>query len=290
MAAGDLVTASGHLEWRGLILGTPLSNVTFTKFDGWLDLPTMRGSDADRPSRHGTMPGQKRLGGRTVEVDLTVAYPDPAALPAIRAATVVAEDPVEEPLVIWAGTPQARLIWARIERRSIPTDWAFSIGQEHCTLQWVATDPRQYSVTEHTQSVGLLNSSGTGGLTWPLVFPLDFGTATSGVSQIVAVNAGDAATWPTLEITGPVTGPIVTDAGSGAQLIFAPTFALTAGQTLTVWSDARAVTVNGVPRADALQARGWFPLAKGTNRISFSSVGAYDVAARLTVKWRDSWM
>lgn len=288
MAAGDLVTATGHLEWRGWLVGTPLTNVTFAGLTGWLDLPAMRGTDADRPGRHGTFPGQKRLSGRTVEVELTVAYPDPDALAALRAATVLDEDPAEEPLVIWDGTPQARLVYARVERRNIPQDWAFSIGHERATVQWVTTDPRQYSVAEQTATIGL-PAAGSGGLSFPIAFPLDFGSGVSG-GQLTLTNSGDALTWPTFDITGPVAGPVITDTDTGQILQFDPTFEVPAGQTLTVESDARAVTLNGVPRGDKLTVRQWFGLQPGDNHIIFSSAGAFDPAASLTVRWRHSWM
>jgi hypothetical protein len=102
---------------------------------------------------------------------------DPSILAAIRAATVPDEDPVEEPLAIWAGTSEPQRVMARLERRAIPTDHEWSVGHHRCVLQWVATDPRRYSVAEYTSGMVGLLSPGVGGLSFPLSFPLSFGTA-----------------------------------------------------------------------------------------------------------------
>jgi hypothetical protein len=289
MAAGDLITAPYQLEWRGVLWGQPGTNVNVENFDGWLDRPAMRGENAPRPNRHGSMPGRKRIGERVIEADLSVLDPDGGTtLTAMLAATAVAEDPVEEALVAWFGTAAPELVWARLERASVPTGHAWSVGDEHLVAQWVATDPRRYSVTEHSTTIGL-PSGATGGLSFPLTFPLSFGSATS-TSQATATNAGKAATWPTFDITGPITGPAIVNQDTGQQLLFDPTFTVEAGQTLTVDTAAQSVTLSGVPRGDRLRIRQWFPLNPGANHILFASAGAYDPAASLTVKFRDAWL
>jgi hypothetical protein len=290
VTAGDLITAPWQVEWRGVLWGWPATTVGVTGLSGWLDLPGTRGGNSDRPGRHGSIPGQKRLGERVIEVELTAdSFADPGALALLQAATALDEDPAEEPLVMWQGTDQPQLVMARLDKRAIPTDQEWSVGDHRATLQWVASDPRRYSVTEYSALVGLLGDAGGSHLAFPLNFPLDFGAGTAGISQTVVVNGGKANSWPIFEIAGPVTGPIITNSDTGAQLVFDPEFTIAGGQTVTVYTDARAVTLDGVPRADVLQVRGWFPVKPGSTRIAFSSVGAYDVAAQLKIRWRWSW-
>ncbi len=224
MTAGDLITEPFQVEWRSNLWGGTDAAVAMTGLDGWLNWQ-LRGSNADRPGRHGSFPGLKRLTERTVEVELTSMSDDAALLSAIRTATVPEEDPVEEPLVIWAGTTEPQRVMARLERRAIPTDYDWSVGHHRCTLQWVATDPRRYSLAEYTSPMIGLVSPGIGGLSFPMSFPLSFGTpGTPGV--LTVTNAGEAVTWPTYVITGPVTGPIVTNVTTGTTLQWAPSFEL----------------------------------------------------------------
>lgn len=288
MAAGDLITDVLQMEWRGTLWGWPVSSVGFTDLSGWLDAPDLRGENAARPGRHGAYPGQKRAGERTIEVELTVLAEDYTALQAIRNAANFAEDPQEEALVAWFGTDTAQLVYARLERCKVPTDRDWSLGHHRATLQWVATDPRRYSVAEHSLTLGL-PSTATGGLSFPLAFPLSFGSG-SGAGQLSVLNAGPAATWPILEIAGPVTGPTVINASTGQQLVFDPTFVIDDGQTLVIDTDARAVTVSGVSRRNRLMIAQWFPLAAGTTAITWATTGLYDPGAGLTVRWRDAWM
>lgn len=286
--AGSLITTELELEWRGVLWGWPATDIGMTGLDGWLSYQ-LRGSNADRPGRHGSYPGLKRLTERTIEVELTSLSDDVSLLASVRAATVPDEDPVEEPLAIWAGTTEPQRVMARLERRAIPTDHDWSIGHHRCTLQWVATDPRRYSVAEYTSPMVGLPAPGIGGLSFPLTFPLSFGTAgTPGVMTVT--NTGEAVTWPTYVITGPVTGPVVTNVTTGKALQWASSFTLEAGQTMVVDLDAHSVTINGAARRDTLTIANWGPLAVGDNVITLTGQGVYDPAAGLVVKHRSSWI
>lgn len=286
--AGELVTLPWHLEWRGQVYGYPLSAFTFSDVSGWLDTPPPRSTSVERPGRHGLFLGKMRGGGRTIEVELTLATHDLEALHALQEATVLEEDPQEEPLVIWSGTVEPQYVLARLERRAVPTDYQFSMGHHRARLQWVASDPRRYSVTEQGGSVGVPNV-GSGGLEFPLEFPLDFGAGRGG-STLVITNEGSVAVWPVFTMTGPITGPIITLTNTGQSLVFDPTWTIAAGETVVVDTDARSVLLSGVPRDDRLHRRDWFPLAKGVNTIQFDTTGSYDPAAALSVAWRHGYM
>lgn len=288
MVAGDLITDVWQVEWRSNLWGYPASDLAMTGLEGWLGYE-LRGSNIDRPARHGAYPGLKRLGERTIEVELSSMSDDPSLLAAVRAATVPDEDPVEEPLAIWAGTTEPQRVMARLERRAIPTDHAWSVGDHRCTLQWVATDPRRYSVAEFVSPMVGLPSPGVGGLSFPLAFPLSFGTP--GIPGVVTVtNTGEAVTWPTYVMTGPVTAPIITNTTTGHVLQWASSFTLEAGQTMTVDTDARSVVVNGAARRDTLQVAEWAPLVVGENVIVFNGSGTYDPAAGLQIRWRSAYI
>ena len=289
-ADGAGAIAEWGIQWRGALWGYPASNWALTSLNGWNSW-TMRGSNVERPARHGSFPGLKRINERVIEAELTAMADDWTMLPALRAICAYDEDPVEEELVIWAGDAFPMLVHGRLERQAIPTDHEWSVGHHRAVLQWTCSDPRRYSITESTSLTIGLPSAGPVGLNFPLTFPLAFGSGGSSNSTIVA-NAGDVATWPIFTITGPVTGPVITNSTTGQKLQFSPSFTVGAGQTLVIDTDQRAVTLDGVSRSGELVTREWFPLPparSGSTTITFSGSGAYSPSAGLVAKWRDAY-
>ena len=293
MVAGALITELWQVEWRGVVWGGETPVIAVTDLGGWLDRPPLRGSNAERPGRHGSHPGRKVAETRTVEVELTVMSDDPdsALLRGIENATAYTEEPEEEDLVIWAGTEQPHLVRARLERVAIPTDHDWSIGHHRSRLQWVATDPRRYLWFEETSPILGMPGGSITGITFPLTLPVTFGSGISSGS-ITVTNSGNAATWPTFTLTGPLTGPTIINANTGQQLRFAPSYVLEDGQTMVIDTDARSVTIDaGVSRRDALISADWFPLPAGVpTTITLASTGTYDAGAGLQVAWRSAYL
>lgn len=290
MAAGDLLTTDGQIEWRGTLLGAG-TMWRLTGLSGWLDLPDFRGDDQPRPSRHGAFPNASLMSKRVVQATFLTKGVSlsgfPAGVAALQTLTAPTESPVEEPLVIQLNG-QKWLCNARLKKRALPVDKQYAVGYATLALQWEATDPKLYSPALHTLSTGLA-SAATTGLPFPLVAPLDFGSGPIGGFLNSVTNAGWVASWPQFSIAGPVTGPVITNHDTGERLLFNPAFVVTAGQTLTIDTDLRQVALNGVQSNGQLFTRGWFPLLPGVpTRIDFAQVGTYDPAALLTVSWRDA--
>jgi hypothetical protein len=288
VTAGDLITADRQIEWRSTLLGvgTPYG---FQKLEGWLsDLPSMRGEDFDRPGRHGQFPGASEMSKRTITYSFLIATTLDqldAAVAELRAATAPAEVPVEEPLVIRIGGV-SWMAQARVKRRTVTVGVDDQVGYATGAIQWDATDPRCYSPAENSLSTALASPS-AGGLAFNLVFPLDFGSGPVG-GFLTATNNGTVATWPTFEIRGPVAAPVITNHATGERLTFSSALTVATGQVLTLDTDQRQVTLNGVSAADKLMTRSWFPLLPGqATRVDFTA-GSYDPAASLTVRWRDA--
>ncbi|GAA1716397.1 hypothetical protein GCM10009745_76120 [Kribbella yunnanensis] len=286
MAAGELITADGQLEWRGTLLGTD-SPYRMTNLQGWLDLPDARGDDPDRPNRHGSFQGSQVMGKRTITLTYLIkGVPIEefgAVITKLRSITAPTEQPVEEPLVIRLDG-ETWQVNARCTRRTISVERFYAIGYTTGAVQWQATDPRIYSLVDQTAATGL-PSPPTDGLEFPLVFPLKFGTGRPG-GRLTLVNSGGAASWPVWEIRGPVSGPIIANRDTGQRLVFDPAFTVGAGQTLVIDTDARTVLLNGVNRSDRLFTREWFPIPAGTSvQVDFAAA-SYHPSALLTARWR----
>jgi hypothetical protein len=291
----SLLTADAQIEWRGTILGS-LSPYGWENLEGWYDLPEQRGSNAPLPAFHGSFPGRKTSGDRVITYDY-IARTDTLtefrdAMRELRRVTAPTEDPVEEPLIVRLdGEPL--LAWARCVRRIIPTDRLYGLGIAHGSVQWEATDPRLYSVEEHSADAELATPGssgldfGSGGLDFGSG-GLDFGTSQQG-GVLTAQNAGHVPTWPTFEVAGPCTGPIITY--SGRVLKFDPAFALLAGQTMVIdtrptW---RTVEINGVSVRQKMLVDQWTALQPEVDTQIQFTAAAFNAASKLTVRWRDAW-
>lgn len=289
------VTLDSQLEWRGVQLGngTALRTVSLA---GWWDLPAQRGSNTARPGAHGSFPGQKVSGDRLITWEFNCGKTVPldqfkvmAAL--LRRITAPTENPVEEMLQLQLdGIPLQ--VQARCIRRMIPTDQRYALGYTAGAVQWEATDPRLYSVTEMVVPISLPVSA-SGGLDFGgggLDFGgggLDFGSGTSGGTGL-CTNDGDVPTWPVIEIDGPVTGPLITFP-SGRRLLFDPTWSVQTGQTLLIDTrpGVRSVEIAGVSVSQRLWVREWEPLFKGSNVIRFGAA-AYS-AGQARVRFRHAY-
>lgn len=288
MAAGDLITTDWQIEWRGTLLGSGTA-YGWQNLSGWLELPGTRMDDQARPFRHGAYAGQLLADERVITFEMVVmpwgATTIASAVDTLRRITALEEAPDEEPLVVRL-LGQSWQVMARCDKRALPADRMLTVQAAPAAVQWVATDPRLYSPgAQQNSSVGL-PQSGVGGLVFPLVFPLTFGAGKSG-GEMTLLNTGTVTTWPTWQITGPVTGPSISNVDTGETLVFDPTFTVPAGQTLTINTDARTVAIGAVNYRSKLFAAQWFGLRAGVStKIRFTSAGSYDPAAQLTALWR----
>ncbi|WP_189061280.1 phage distal tail protein [Longimycelium tulufanense] len=281
MAAGDLLTVDGQIEWRGLLLGS--GTVYGWRFlTGWLDLPGMRDGDQELVGRHGAQPGQMLAEPRIVEFGFHIRGPHTEfsdAVDLLRTATAPTENPVEEPLIIQLQG-RKHLVIARCTHRSIPTDKHFAVGYTQGALRWKATNPRLLELPRQTPSTRLPAPTGSG-VSFPLAFPLDFGPGQSG-GELVVTNQGTGHAEPVWAITGPVTGPRITNADTGARLWFEDDYTLPAGHTLELTYHDRTVLLgSGVSRSNRLRFREWFTLPPGTTRIRYTAA-VHDPVTELT--------
>lgn len=302
MPAGDLLDRDNQVEWRGVLLGsgTPYRSISL---EGWQDLPALRGTNQVLSGFHGNRPGQLTADQRTVTLNFRLSQrlaDFRASVAELRRLTAPTENPVEEALAVQIDG-QKYLVMARCHRRAIPTDKHYAIGHTVGAVQWVSTNPRQWLLPRKTAQAKLATDP-TGGLVFPLVFPLDFGQATSGGGFPAPLeNTGSVDSWPIWRITGPCTGPVITDLTTGAsQLRFNPDWQIPAGQVVEIDTRPGVRTVTfvdpttfaslDISASAQLWTRQWFPIpAGGSVRVGFTA-GSYEAAAALDALWYDENM
>jgi hypothetical protein len=284
--AGELVSRNGDIEWGGLLIGAG-SGYAVSGITGWYGAPGARRISTDRPGRHGALPGELRATERIIEAEIRIRQGPgfAAARNALAGVLAWGENPVEQPLVIQLDGA-ASMVNARVINFDLPTPAAYGVGYGPASIQWAASDPRRYSLALQQSSAGLPEASSSG-LAFPLAFPLDFGAGQAG-GTFALTNNGNTDAWPIFEVTGPITGPVITDTDSGRALEFTAGFQIIAGQTLRIDSDLGTVAIGPASRRNELATADWFSIPAGeTRQIRFTAAAG---TGQLTGYLRDAYM
>jgi hypothetical protein len=257
-----------------------------TQMDGVDDLPTVRQSDVPRAQQDGSFGGLDYLDERVITLGLNLIAPDNPTFRQMRQDLETAFQPMrsaELPLYLFNNT---RIIFARVKKRSGGMDLSWAQTQGETLLELVATDPRKYAanLTTLAASVAVLG----GGVTFPLTFPLTFGTATVS-GQIIATNAGNYSTLPTAHITGPVDNPRIEHTDQGAAITMA--ISLAAGDYLDIDFAAHTIILNGTAsrRSTLTAASRWFELTPGDNHLRYSA-DTVQLGSVCTLTFRSAWL
>ena len=259
-------------------------NIQPAKMEGF-DLQTVGSGDPNRARQRGQYIGLNLMAGRDITLTMDVgpalgSYSSTVdALNHLRAITnAAATDPAsfnsgqpntnpgETEWPFWVKFPTNPLVasMARPIKRNIPIDLSFSLGNsvKGCAVQWHATDPYFYAVTqETTANAATLPSYGS----------------------LMPDNLGDVECWPQWTVTGACINPQLENYSLGASLFFNG-LSMSSGDTLVVDNDLRTATYTpvstGIPTSVIYLLNtgwSWWPIIPGTNDIRFSaasSVGA----------------
>jgi Siphovirus-type tail component, C-terminal domain len=283
------VVAAYQMSYAGLLVGDGTA-YELNQIEGLADMPDLRTSDRTRLRRHGELPGDDFLEGRSIVLTLEVFGADDtafqAAIDALKAAFTPGNPETALTLQVpgIAGGGQRRLN-VRPRKLALPVDVdRFFYRQPIVAIQLDATDPRIYD--DALQSVATSLAATPTGHTWNNTWNLSWGTA--GVSgSIFALNAGTFPTLPAFRIDGPVVNPSIENITDGLTLAFNIT--LGSGEFLDVDSDARTVLLGGTAsRYNTLTTHDWFDLKPGVTELKFRGTTAG--APQLTATWRSAWL
>ncbi|MEO5664643.1 MAG: hypothetical protein ABIR39_15315 [Nocardioides sp.] len=176
------------------------------------------------------------------------------------------------------GTMPERIAAVRQEGKPVFTDRIGGYGK--FSLSLLAPDPRKYAAVLQSVSMGLPSS--TGGLVWPVTYPVTWSGVTTN-STATVVNEGTWDSPPLLTVTGPCPPCRITNLTTGQSLLVVE--AVSAGQTLVIDVANGTATVSSQSRR---VLGSWWSLVPGSNTIAFSGDG-FDAAALLTVDVRSAW-
>lgn len=248
-------------------------------------MPAVRSSVQDAPSRYGTVDTSRYFGARAV----TAAFSsDEAGRRALMNTLSELADPSQRFYLVvtipeW-GTGQWRML-LRPDQFSMPltyTDDDIQAGWQAPYGVW-----ETLNLSSRTIWPGGVS---TGGKSYPLSYPRDYGTGTAPGTGVVTIGQ-HLATPPVIRIYGPVTAPSITNSTTGTTLAFQGSFTIAAGQYVAIDSGAGTVLANDDPNASRLQFIDWTQsnlwwLQSGVNQIQFSGTGLSAVT-QTVLTWRE---
>lgn len=290
------ITQRGQIDWGGITVGEGTA-YPIVEVDGIVGLPDVRTVDADIPRRHGAWSGEDLYGGRTIRIDIGVdgdiadyaAYNE--TVRALRAACQARDS--ETPLThsLFGDGDEMRQAWVRPRRADIRWDTDAQLGAGRATVDLFAPDPRWYSPTETTLTLEV--SDATGGLSFPAVFPLDFGGSGGGINAATITNSGDFDSPPALRIWGPCVHPrLLRVAGSDEDwLEIAET--IETGHWIDVDMFYREVLYDGVASRYGSVTAGsvFWTLQPGANTVAyFTGDAAASPGSTVRVAYRSAWI
>jgi hypothetical protein len=288
-SAGSLITDDGQLEFNGYLLG---DNVTtfLDGISGWDDLPGIDSGNTPRSNYHGAWAGRKLANQRVItwEGRFSPALPETWAteIKSLRAAFTPPNDASELPIVI-RSHGETLLAYGAVTARAIPMDRKYGYYGASLTIQFECSDPRRYSLQEHTWSLSLPPNIEVG-LEYPLTYPLDYGEEVTS-STGTLINNGDVITPVTLEFVGPMNTPALISS-AGVRLKF--NINLVENESLIVDTRTGTVLLNGI--ADRLYTRSAesapilsFGLLPGENEMTVTAE-EWEDGAHVNIMWRDA--
>lgn len=144
------------------------------------------------------------------------------------------------------------------------------------TIGLVASDPVRYG-DEMAVSTGLRSDAAPGGVSYPLIYPLDYGPGPGDAGRVVIYNPGKKLSYPMLDVTGGIPGGFqLTDLSTGKKLRYERTVAL--GTTVHLDSRAQRAWLNS-PENDVrpyLTLEQWWAVGPGESRtIQFDQIGGF---------------
>jgi len=280
-------------EINGLLVGrgTPYQVLSV---DGLFELPDIVVSDTQREGADGEYSSNdETLTGRIITMQVAINHELSADVNDMLAD---ADDLYERlqvvtsnirdtwPLLIKRPDRPERRIYVKTRRRAFQSNYDFAIGHGQGALQFKALDPRIYSTLLNEPTpidvFGIF-----GGMSFPEVFPLTFGAATT-QGTLNMVNDGTYQTPAKFRIIGPVTNPAIVHVG--LQRTLQITGSLSANEIMDIDLDARTVLIGNVNRRSWLTTAQWFMLQPGDNEIRFN--GTTSGEPRLAATWRSAWV
>lgn len=269
MSAGDLITKAYHYEFRELLMGSGTPFIV-EKVEGLFDLPALEHNDFVRNDSHGSFLGRSIMRPREIDMEFYITGTRRDGVEARRRQVIRTFIPTDEDHKFVFSRPgeSVKFVWARVDRRSIPSTYELASGVGEGAVVLLAADPRIYSLDLKSRQFTVADGASSG--------------------QAIVINEGDYYTPPVIRLQGQMTNPVITNSVDARVISWVDSSG--PGDTYEVNTKTRRITKNGVDISNTITEDGdYFKLQPDSNTIVVNRTGTVGTVT-VTVEHRDAWV
>lgn len=262
----DTLTINGSTDANGC-------DWILTSEKGWFGKPAIKTNRMDKPASRGAIIGSEHPAARVVTLAGRMSAPD---APTMRNAEdqllgICADSSTLYPITCTDERGLTLTALCKLDGEILFTPVAASTAD--FSIQLVCPDPRKFAQNPTVVTAGL-QAATVGGVTYPVGYPVNYGTP--GISgSLTLPNAGTAEADIIFTIQGPVTNPMLADPRTGNTVTYMS--ALAANDQLVINTQTGRVLLNGVDRRSLLAVTKWPRISKNdTLQLVFSSSNGSD--------------
>lgn len=282
------LTAVYSFSFNGLTFGGAGSPYQILSVDGLESLPGIRNQDDNRGFNDGMFTGRDFLAGRNISM-IIQTYGSGGNSAQVNFNTLqsklLPQSSGTTPLYFKLPTANTdQYVNARVRGLTTTITPEYTYGQITSQLELFCPDPRYYN--SNTQTATFIYSLDQG-RSYDRTYDLDYGGGTA-YKQTTVTNSGWAATYPTIDVKGPITNPSVGNLTQNAQLDFTCTLISTDHLVIDLYN--KLVTLNGQPARNLLTSGEWFNAQPGNNIFTIN--GTYTAAGdtSVTITWNSAYI
>lgn len=275
-------------SFNGFTFGGANSPYQILSVDGLESLPGIRNQDDNRGFNDGMFTGRDFLAGRNISM-IIQTYGSSGNSAQVNFNTLqsnlLPQSSGTTPLYFKLPTANTdQFVNARVRGLTTTISPDYTYGQITSQLELFCPDPRYYN--SNTQTAIFVYSLNAG-RTYNRVYNLTYGGGTAYRTTNVD-NLGWTATYPLIDVKGPITNPSVGNLTQNAQLNFNITLSSTDHLVVDLYN--KLVTLNGQPARNLLTSGEWFSAQPGNN--TFFINGTYTAAGdtSVTITWNSAYI
>lgn len=268
-----------------LTFNEPGSGLNAQTFD--LGFPQVRANVSNRSGRDGSQDRTRYVGSRVVTIGCILHDGDLGTRGQVKDRLASFCHPGLRPILLFDPEGRRGALTRRVQLRA---DTLSAPLLNSVTQVWQVTFVGDLIESASAATATIEPAEDPDGFTFDLDFDLTF-PATDITLGTTVVNDGSMGAWPTVTITGPCTGPAITNATTGQTLTF-PDLELGADDELVIDFSAGTVLLNGTADRYSYMdftASEWWQLPPGPSEIQFTA-DLLESPAHATLTWRHTYL
>lgn len=264
---GTLNLITNNVANPNFILQTPITG---------LDFPEIRTNYYSRPGQDGGSVSSMFYDKRTITLTGIVYASDPATYEnsrkALAAACAITKDSNGYP------TP-TRISFTTLANTSLFFDAYINRpiydykDPNYSTFMVTMTVPNSFLLGASQVVSSAITRATGGGFILPVILPITSSAGTGG--STIVTNAGTAATYPTITLTGPLTNPYIQNSTVGKFMQL--NYTIPSGQSVVIDMYNKTITLNGSSLLSSKTAGSdWWSILPGANTITLTTGSTAD--------------